>query len=67
MFAFLVYATDVESAPRREICEEWRDYYYNVETGAFIEWIGDPYEICYPLDEPTSRPDGASPDNYAGG
>jgi hypothetical protein len=66
VFVLLGFATDVESAPRREICETWRDYYYNIETGEFIEWVGEPYQICYPADEPYSRPD-TSPDDYGGG
>jgi hypothetical protein len=48
------------------ICEEWRDYYYNVSTGDFIEWIGAAYEVCYPEDEPISRPEPPDPD-YGGG
>jgi hypothetical protein len=58
--------SDVEARPRRKICEQWRDYYYNVETGAFIEWAGDPYWFCYDEDDPRSRPRSPRPD-YDGG
>jgi hypothetical protein len=68
VFVFLVgFTTVVESAPRRQICETWRDYYYNVATGAFIEWIGEPYTLCRYDNEPWSRPrDNPHPD-YDGG
>lgn len=32
---------------RQEICEEWRDYYYNANTGEFLGWAGEPYwAVC---------------------
>jgi hypothetical protein len=67
--AFLVLLglqTDASSAPRRLICETWRDYYYNVDTGDFIEWAGDEYEHCYYDDDETTRPESPS-DDYGGG
>jgi hypothetical protein len=68
VFVFLAgFAMEVEARPRREICETWRDYYYSVETGRFIEWIGEPYTMCWYDDEPWSRPrDNPHPD-YDGG
>jgi hypothetical protein len=57
---------EAEARPRRQICEQWRDYYYNVETGAFIEWAGDAYWYCYDEGEPRSHPENPDPD-YDGG
>jgi hypothetical protein len=59
--------SDAEARPRREICEVWRNYYYNVETGAFIEWVGQPYAFCYPVDEPVSWQGSPDPERYDGG
>jgi hypothetical protein len=59
--------SDAEARPRRQICDQWRDYYYNVTTGAFIEWAGEPYWHCYPADEPASRPDKSPHPDYGGG
>lgn len=48
-------------------CEEWRDYYYNVETGEFVEWLGESYWVCDFREENASYPDSPSPDQYGGG
>jgi hypothetical protein len=68
VFVFLIgFATESEARPRRQICEEWRDYYYNVTTGEFIEWAGDAYPVCWYHDEPWSRPRDNPNPNYGGG
>lgn len=52
---------------RRWVCEEWRDYIYNAETGAFIAWSGEPYWFCHFDDDPVTYPDSPDPDRYGGG
>jgi hypothetical protein len=67
VFVFLVgFTTVVQARPRRQVCETWRDYYYNVATGEFIEWASDPYPVCYEQGEPRSRPENPHID-YGGG
>lgn len=66
--AVMVGAWEAEGRPRtRMICEEWRDYVYNAETGHFIEWAGTPYWVCRFEDDPVSYPDSPDPDRYGGG
>lgn len=67
--AMLLTRGEVDAAPRRTTmhCEEWRDYLYNVETGQFIEWVGEPYQVCRTYDEPVSTPESPDPDRYGGG
>lgn len=60
---------EMDAAPKRTTmhCEEWRDYLYNVETGQFVEWVGEPYLVCRTRDEPISTPESPNPDRYGGG
>jgi hypothetical protein len=58
---------DAEARPRRQICEQWRNYFYSVETGAFLGWDGEPYWSCYYDDDPVSRPESRAPNDYGGG
>jgi hypothetical protein len=43
-------------------CVIWRDYYRSAETGEFLGWKGDPYEICETCEvaEPCTPGDPAS-------
>lgn len=66
---FIVAVKDASAAPKR-VCEEWRDYNFNAETGDFIEWVGDPYWICFDASGPeerVTRPKSPDPDRYGGG
>lgn len=61
-----VVARDASAAPKR-VCEEWRDYNFNAENGDFIEWVGDPYWVCYDTSEPISYARPPEHSSYGGG
>lgn len=47
------------------VCEVWRDYYYNVHTGDFVEWAGEPYvsDVCWTVPTGQPRPPHTTPDD----
>lgn len=54
-FLTALMAPPASGARRTEmVCEQWRDYLFNAETGSFIEWVSDPYWVCHTTDEQVS-------------